>query len=302
MELSVIVPCYNEQETLEEFYQNVKDVFTKEKITYELIFVDDGSEDDTFNILEKISLKDKDVKVISFSRNFGKESAMQAGLLNASLKYVSIIDADMQQKPEVLVMMYKKLLDNKDYDCVAAYRENRLEEKRLKRSLTSMFYRINNTISDVKLLPGASDFRVFKSEAKDAIISLKEHDRFLKGIFGYIGFNTIYMPYKPEKRAYGTSKWSIIKLLKYSLGGILSFSPKIIKIVSLISFVAFLVCFLNFILLGNLSFRTILFMIGLILLFISVLSLYILRIYNNTLNRPQYIIKRKLGFSKKATK
>ena len=302
MELSVVVPCYNEAETLNEFYESICDALKKEKITYELIMVDDGSSDSTMEKLENICNENKNVKVISFSRNFGKEAAMLAGLNHASGKYVSIMDADLQHTPETLITMYKKLIQNPEYDVVASYKETRKDDPPLKRTLTSFFYRINNLLSDVKLLPGASDFRVFKSCVKDAIISLPEKTRFLKGIFSWVGFNTIYVPYTPEKRMYGSSKWSIMKLIKYSLGGIISFSTKPIKSVFVIGVISFIVCFINFILMGNLSHRTIILLIGILLFCIGIMALYISRIYSNILDRPCYIIRKKIGFEKKATK
>lgn len=302
MELSIIVPCYNEDKTLVEFHDLTTKALNKSKITYELIMVDDGSDDDTFKKLESIAKTDKNVKVISFSRNFGKESAMLAGLEHADGKYVAIMDADLQHTPEVLISMYNKLIENDEYDVVAAYKNSREEEQPLKRTLTALFYRVNNILSDVKLLPGASDFRVFKSTVKDAIISLPEKTRFLKGIFSWVGFNTIYVPYTPQKRLYGSSKWSFIKLLKYSLGGIISFSTKPIKSVFIIGVISFLVCFINFILMGNLSHRTIILLIGILMLSIGVMSLYISRIYSNLLSRPCYIIKKTIGIDNKKNK
>lgn len=299
MTLSVVVPCYNESESVDEFHKKITEVLKKEKLTYELIYVDDGSYDDTERKLKNISDNDKNVKVISFSRNFGKESAMFAGLKSTSGNYVAIMDADLQHKPETLIEMYKKLIGEPDYDVVCAYKSNRRDESSLKRTLTSLFYRFNNVVSDVKLLPGASDFRVFKSCVKDAIISLPEKTRFLKGIFSWVGFNTIYVPYSPEKRIYGTSKWSLIKLLRYSLGGIISFSTMPIKMAFVISLIVFIIGLLNFILMGSLGFRTIILFISIMILLIGVIALYISRIYSNILNRPCYIIKQKYGFNKK---
>lgn len=299
MEISVVVPCYNEAQTILEFHKTLTRALKKEKLTYELIMVDDGSYDDTMEKIRSIIKEDKGVKVISLSRNFGKESAMLAGLKHASGKYVAIMDADLQHTPEVLLKMYEKLIKNPEYDVVASYKESRHEEKAIKRTLTSLFYRINNIVSDVKLLPGASDFRIFKSTVRDAIVSLPEKTRFLKGIFAWIGFNTIYIPYTPLKREYGTSKWSIIKLIKYSLGGIVSFSTKPIKGVFIVGITCFLICLINFILMGYLSNRTIILLIGILLLCLGIISLYISRIYSNLLNRPCYIIKEKIGFEQK---
>lgn len=302
MEISVVVPCYNEAPTILEFHKLLTESLKKENLTYELIMVDDGSEDDTMEKLRSITKKDKSVKVISFSRNFGKEAAMLAGLKHCNGKYVAIMDADLQHTPEVLLKMYDKLIKNPEYDVVASYKESRYDEKTIKRTLISLFYRINNFVSDVKLLPGASDFRIFKSTVKDAIVSLPEKTRFLKGIFAWVGFNTIYMPYTPSKREYGASKWSIFKLIKYSLGGIISFSTKPIKGVFVIGLLCFMICLINFILMGYLSSRTIILLIGIVLLCLGVISLYISRIYSNLLGRPCYIIREKIGFEQKKVK
>ncbi len=302
MEISVVVPCYNEAPTILEFHKLLTESLKKENLIYELIMVDDGSEDDTMEKLRSITKKDKSVKVISFSRNFGKEAAMLAGLKHCNGKYVAIMDADLQHTPEVLLKMYDKLIKNPEYDVVASYKESRYDEKTIKRTLISLFYRINNFVSDVKLLPGASDFRIFKSAVKDAIVSLPEKTRFLKGIFAWVGFNTIYMPYTPSKREYGASKWSIFKLIKYSLGGIISFSTKPIKGVFVIGLLCFMICLINFILMGYLSSRTIILLIGIVLLCLGVISLYISRIYSNLLGRPCYIIREKIGFEQKKVK
>lgn len=302
MKLSVVVPCYNEKASIKEFYEQLTKMLKKEKITYEIIFIDDGSYDDTYLEIEEIITSDKNVRGIRFSRNFGKESAMLAGLEHATGEYVAIMDADLQHTPDMLVQMYKKLVDNTEYDVVCAYKANRRNEGSLKRTLTSIFYKVNNRISDVKLLPGASDFRVFTSSVKDAIISLPEKTRFLKGIFSWVGFNTIYVPYTPEKRLHGTSKWSIIKLIKYSLGGIVSFSTKPIKFIFFLGILVFMVGLINFLLMGNLANRTIILLISIIMLSLGIMSLYISRIYSNILGRPNYIIKKKSGFNNKTTK
>lgn len=264
--------------------------------------VDDGSCDDTYQKLLDLNKMDKNVKIISFSRNFGKEQAMYAGLNYASGNYVAIMDADLQHTPKTLIEMYNKLVENKDYDVVCAYKAHRADEGSIKRTLTSLFYKINNKISDVKLLPGASDFRVFTKDVCNAILSFKEKTRFSKGIFSWIGFNTIYVPYTPERRMHGTSKWSIFKLVKYSLGGIISFSTLPIKTVFVVGILIFLIGLINFVLMGNLSHRTIILFIGFVMLCIGVIALYISRIYSNLLDRPTYIIKNKIGFTFKNEK
>lgn len=297
MKLSVVVPCYNEGESVNEFYDVFSNTFKNKKISYELIMVDDGSTDATHEKLVNLAKEKKNVKVISFSRNFGKEAAMLAGLENASGEYVAIMDADLQHHPKTLLQMYEKLIDNPSYDVVAAYRENRNNENPLKKTLTAIFYRVSNIISEVKLLPGASDFRVFKASVAKAIIALPEKARFLKGIFSWVGFNTIYVPYTPEKRVHGSSKWSILKLIKYSIGGIISFSSLPLKVIFIVGVMTFIVGVVNFLLLGNLSFRVIILFVSFIMLSLGILSLYISRMYGNILGRPSYIIKEKIGFN-----
>ena len=299
MKLSVVVPCYNEGKSINEFYEKLKSELDEKKISHEIIMVNDGSEDDTNDFLINLNGKDKNVKIITFSRNFGKEAAMLAGLKEASGKYVAIMDADLQHTPQMLIQMYDKLIDEPKYDIVCAYKSNRKDEGSLKRTLTSIFYKINNKISEAKLLPGASDFRVFKESVKDAIVALPERKRFLKGIFSWAGFNTIYVPYMPEKRQYGTSKWSIIKLIKYSLSGIISFSTFPLSFIFMLSIIIFLIGLINFILMGNLSHKTIILFESFIMLSIGMMSLYISRIYKESLNRPCYIIKEKIGFNNK---
>ena len=299
MKLSIVVPCYNEAGSINQFYDSLVEALKQEKITYEIIFIDDGSYDDTkVNILE-LNKKDKNVKMISFSRNFGKESAMLAGLEHTSGDYIAIMDADMQHSPTTMIDMYNKLLEDPNYDSICAYKASREDEGGIKRTLTAMFYRFNNIVSDTKLLPGASDFRVFKKVVRDAIISLPEKTRFLKGIFSWVGFNTIYVPYTPEKRLYGKTKWSLTKLLRYSLGGIVSFSTIFLKLLGVCSIPLFLIGLLNFILLGELSSKTILLFCSVIILWLGIIAIYISRIYSNILGRPCYIIREKIGFDKK---
>lgn len=298
MDLSIVVPCYNEAVGIEKFYEVTTEVLKQEKIKYELIIVDDGSSDDTYLRLSEICKKDKKVKVVCLSKNFGKEAAMLAGLKHTSGKYISIMDADLQHTPEMLLLMYNKLLENKDFDVVASYKEKRKDEPALKRTLTSLFYRINNKISEAKLLPGASDFRVFKEEVKDAIISLPENTRFLKGIFSWIGFNTIYVPYTPEKRVFGNSHWSLFKLIKYSISGIISFSTFPLKTIFVLGIFMFIVSLLNYLLMGHLSSRSIMLLLGLVMLSVGIIALYISNAYNTILRRPNYIIKSKIGFDK----
>lgn len=299
--LSVIVPCYNEGNSINEFYNAVKKELKEEKISYELIMVDDGSSDDTLAKLKDIEEASDDVKIISFSRNFGKEAAMLAGLQSASGDVFGIIDADMQQEPSTLILMYKKLLDNKDYDCVCAYREGHNDESSNKAFVSGLFYKLFNKISDVKLLNGASDFRVFKKNVRDAIISLPEKRRFLKGIFSFAGFNTIFIPYTPLKRFSGKTKWSFKKLFWYACDGIFSFSSFPLKLAFITGIITLLVGIINFFF-GHLGFKTIILFLSFLLFNIGLVAMYVLKIFEDTNGRPNYIIKEKLGFNKKAVK
>lgn len=298
MKLSVIVPCYNEGLNINVFYEDMVKNLKENKLSYELIFVNDGSTDDTLEKLKDLSVKDKNVKIINFSRNFGKEAAMQAGLEKSSGSYISIIDADMQQKPSTLISMYNKLIENKEYDVVCAYRESRDDDSKIKAMIAPLFYKLINKVSNVNLVPGASDFRVFKKEVKDAIISLKENNRFLKGIFSWVGFNTIYVPYTPDVRLYGTSKWSLLKLVNYGLNGIISFSSFPLYLIFYIAIFYVLLALLNAIF-NFFGYRTMIFLLALILISISTIGLYISKIYNNALKRPNYIIKELIGFNNK---
>lgn len=296
MDLSIIVPCYNEEACIDAFYEELKNTLKGKKISYEVIIVDDGSTDDTSKKVKEIIKNDKKIKLISFSRNFGKESAMHAGLSLATGQNFAIIDADLQQQPSVMLQMYDKLIDNPEYDVIAAYRESRNGEPALKVTLTSIFYKVINRISEIKVLPGSSDFRVFRKSVRDAMLMIKETNRFSKGIFSWIGFNTIYMPYTPDKRFAGVSRWSLISLIKYALGGIISFSNWPIKSLFLVGIVVFLIGLINFILMGNLGARTIILFISIAILMLGIISLYVSRIHDNVLKRPLYIIKETNGF------
>ncbi len=299
MDLSIIVPCYNEVACIDALYEDLKNTLKNKKISYEIIIIDDGSTDDTSKKIKEIIKTDKNIKLISFSRNFGKEAAMHAGLAFATGQNFAIIDADLQQQPSVMLQMYNKLIDNPDYDVVAAYREKRNGEPALKVTLTSLFYKIINRISQVKILPGSSDFRVFRKSVRDAMLMIKETNRFSKGIFSWLGFNTIYIPYTPDKRFYGSSRWSFISLTKYALGGIISFSNWPIKGLFIVGIVVFLIGLINFILMGNLGFKTIILFISIAILMLGIIALYVSRIHDNVLKRPLYIIKETAGFEVK---
>lgn len=226
MKLSFVVPCYNEAENVASFQQSVMDALKGTDISYEIVFVDDGSSDATLHNLKKIfSLQLCPVKVISFSRNFGKESALYAGLQHAAGDYISLIDADLQQRPEIVLNMVKILDENPDYDVVAAYQDRRNEGKVLS-FFKKSFYAVINHLSDVTLRADASDFRTFRRSVAESLIQLGEYHRFSKGIFSWVGYSTCFIPYTACPRAAGISKWNFFKLLNYALEGIIGFSTK----------------------------------------------------------------------------
>ncbi len=224
LKLSLVVPCYNEAENVTLFQEETIKAFAGCGYSYEIVFVDDGSQDATLHQLKKIYEGGKcPVKVISFSRNFGKESALYAGLQHASGDYISLIDADLQQRPEIVRQMVAFLDENPDYDVVAAYQDRRSEGKVLS-FFKKSFYKIINRLSDVALQPDASDFRTFRRSVRDSILELGEYHRFSKGIFAWVGYQTKFIPYTACERAHGTTKWNFGKLLNYAIEGIIGFS------------------------------------------------------------------------------
>lgn len=224
MKLSLVVPCYNEAENVAAFQDAAIQAFEDCGYDFEIVYVDDGSKDATMHNLRKLHAAQKcPVKVVSFSRNFGKEAGLYAGLQHASGEYICLIDADLQQRPEIARQMVEILDNQPEYDVVAAYQDRRGEGKVLsffKRS----FYAIINKLSSVKLQPDASDFRTFRRSVAESILQLKEYHRFSKGIFAWVGFNTCFIPYTACERAAGTTKWNFRKLLNYAIDGIIGFS------------------------------------------------------------------------------
>ena len=224
MKLSLIAPCYNEAENVTEFQAAVISAFAGCGYDYEIVFVDDGSKDATFHNLRKLHKNQEcPVKVISFSRNFGKEAAIYAGLQHASGEYIALIDADMQQRPEIVRDMVAILDQEPAYDVVAAYQDKRNEGQVLS-FFKKCFYSIINRLSRVQLQPDASDFRTFRHSVAESILKLDEYHRFSKGIFAWVGYETKFIPYSACERAHGTTKWNFWKLLNYAIEGIIGYS------------------------------------------------------------------------------
>ena len=304
MKLSLIVPCYNEAENVELFLEETVKAFHGCGYSYEIVFVDDGSSDATLHNLKKLHASGKcPVKVISFSRNFGKEAGLYAGLQYASGDYISLIDADLQQRPEIVKDMVQFLEDNQDYDVVAAYQDRRREGKVLS-FFKKSFYRIINKMSHVTLQPEASDFRTFRKSVRDSILALGEYHRFSKGIFAWVGYKTHFIPYTACERAFGTTKWNFRKLLNYASEGIIGYSTAPLRLATCLGTLsgATAVLYLIAVVLQKLiwgidipGYATIIVLIlffGSVQLFcIGIIGEYVGRIFEQSKNRPIYIAK-----------
>ena len=301
--MTLIVPCYNEEDSLPIFYEAVCDVArTLEHCDMTLLLINDGSRDRTLSIMRELAAKDSRVRYISFSRNFGKEAAMYAGFCNAKGDYVAVMDADMQDPPSLLPQMLE-ILETQEYDSVATRRVTREGEPPIRSFFARMFYRIINRISDADIVDGARDFRLMKREMVDAIVAMCEYNRFSKGIFGWIGFRTKWLPYKNVERVAGETKWSFWGLFKYSIDGIVNFSQAPLSIASLMGLLLTVAsfCAIVFIVLRRLIFGDpvagwastaciILFMGGLQLLCMGIMGQYLAKTYREVKRRPHYII------------
>lgn len=300
--ISLIIPCYNEQDALPIFHSETTKVMKDMGCEYELLFINDGSKDETLAIIKALAEKDQHVSYLSFSRNFGKEAAMYAGFCNAHGDYIAIMDADMQDPPELLPEMMD-ILKTGEYDSVATRRISRKGEPPIRSFFARKFYQIINTISDSDIVDGARDFRLMKKEMADAIVSMSEYNRFSKGIFGWIGFRTYWLPYENVERVAGETKWSFWKLFKYAIDGIINFSQAPLSLASwfgmLMTFFSFALLFL--IVIRKLAFGdpvagwasticVIIFIGGIQLFCLGIMGQYIAKTYMETKQRPHYII------------
>lgn len=303
--LSVVVSCYNEEAAIPYFYDEiVKTSKEMKEVNFEFIFVNDGSKDKTLEILKSLANKDKRVKFVSFSRNFGKEAAMMAGLEYSKGDYVTLMDADLQDPPALLPEMYNYIV-NEGYDCVGTRRVTRKGEPPIRSFFARMFYKIINKISKVEMVDGARDYRLMTRQMVDAILSLKEYNRYSKGLFSFVGFNTKWLEYENVERVAGETKWSFWKLLIYAIEGITAFStvPLMISVVigllfCLISFIMIIVIIVKTLVFGDPtsgwpSLACIIFLVSGVQLFsIGVLGQYLAKTYLETKKRPVYIIKK----------
>lgn len=301
--IDIIVPCYNEQEVLSTFYKTTNDIVEKIPDTcFHYIFVDDGSSDDTLLILKGLKSTYENTDYISFSRNFGKEAAMFAGLSNSTGDYVIVMDADLQHPPFLIPDMVKAV--DEGYDCCAAHRTNRKGEAPFRSFLSRQFYKVNNLLTNVKMPYGAVDFRIMSRQMVDAIVAMNEAERFSKGIFSYVGFHTKWIPYTNVERTLGVTKWKLRGLIKYAVDGITSFSVAPLHMVSIMGCVISLMAIIYglYIFIKTVIFGVdlpgyastiilLLFLCGVIELSLGIISEYLARIFIESKHRPIYIAK-----------
>lgn len=301
--ISLIIPCYNEEESLPYLFAELKKV-TAEMAEYdfEMLFVDDGSKDNTLPQLREMAKEDGRVKYISFSRNFGKESAMYAGFCNVTGDYAAVMDADMQDPPSLLPKMME-IIKTGEYDSVATRRQTRKGEPKLRSFFARTFYKMINKVSDADIVDGARDFRLMKRSMVDSIVAMGERDRFSKGIFGWIGFRTYWLPYENVERVAGQTKWSFKKLFKYSIDGIVDFSDAPLKIATglgVFTFLGFL-GMLIFALVRTIGYgypimgwpllvSVMCLLTSMVLFSLGIMGIYVAKIFKESRHRPSYII------------
>lgn len=301
--ISIIVPCFNEEESIPVFYEEIKRISEQMNyVNFEYMFINDGSSDKTLEVLRKLSKKDKRVKYLSFSRNFGKEAGMFAGLNHVNGDYIAIMDVDLQDPPEKLIEMYK-IITTEDYDCVGLYTKEHKDYNLVRNFLTKIWYKIIDKLSSTKQMPGARDFRLMTRKMVNAVISMREYNRYTKGLFSYVGFKTKWLEYEIPGRAVGTSKFPLKKLMAYSIEGITSFSSKPLIVSAyvgitfcIISVLAILIIILKTIIFGDPvsgwpSLACIMiFCAGVQLFFLGVIGIYLSKMYQEIKERPVYII------------
>lgn len=303
--ISIIVPCYNEEQAIPFFYDEITKIAEEMKNNFEFIFINDGSKDKTIEVIKQYSKKDKRVKYIHFSRNFGKEAAMLAGLKLSTGDYVAIMDADLQDPPSLLPKMLSILQDpNNDYDCVGTRRVTRKGEPPIRSLFARMFYKIINKMSKIEMVDGARDYRLMSRQMVDSILELGEYNRYSKGLFQFVGYNTKWLEYENVERVAGETKWSFWKLFLYAIEGIVAFSTAPLAISSI---AGILFCIISFIMIIIIIAKTIIFgdptagwpslvciiffVSGIQLFCLGIIGQYLSKTYLETKKRPIYIIK-----------
>jgi glucosyltransferase len=302
--ISIVVPCYNEEESLPLFYKAVDKITDKmkKKATFEFVFVNDGSRDKTLEILRDLAKKDNRVRYISFSRNFGKEAGMFAGLENATGDYVTTMDADLQDPPELLEEMFDTL-ESGEYDCCATKSTSRNGYSFFRKLFTGWFYKIIGKLSKTEMVPGARDFRLMTRKMVDAVISMKEYNRYSKGLFSFVGFRTKWIEFENQERVAGTTKWNFWKLFTYAIDGIVGFSTQPLLIAAFLGVLFCLIAFIMIVVIivktlafgdpvsGWPSLACIIFLVGGVNLFCTgIIGEYLAKVYLEVKNRPIYIV------------
>ncbi|MBE6149211.1 MAG: glycosyltransferase family 2 protein [Firmicutes bacterium] len=301
--ISIIVPCYNEEESIPLFYEEIKKVLNKIKCKTEIIFINDGSKDNSLKIMRDLAKKDKTVRYISFSRNFGKEAGILAGLEASKGDYICMMDVDLQDPPYLLEEMYEEIKKG-EYDCIATRSVSRNGYSFFRKILTKWYYKIINKLSKTPIVDGARDFRLMTRQMVNAILNLKEYNRYSKGIFSWVGFNTKWITFENNERVAGTTKWNFWRLFAYSIESIVGFSTMPLLISSIVGIIFCLISFIMiiFIIIKTLLFGDpvagwpslvciIFFVSGMQLFCTGILGEYLAKTYLETKNRPIYIIK-----------
>ena len=302
MKISIVIPCYNEGECIDKYYAAMQPVRKQLDTEFEYIFVDDGSTDNTLALVRALAAQNDEVRYVSFSRNFGKESAIYAGLQHATGDYVGLMDADLQDPPEMLLEMYKGVTQE-GYDCVGCRRSDRKGESKIRSAFARMFYRLINRMSDVEIVDGARDYRLMSRKMTDAVLEIAERERFSKGIFSWVGFKTKWLEYKNTERVAGKTKWSFSKLTKYAVDGIEDFSTAplkynlaltIILLVAALAFAAFDIgwaCGGGYVGALFIILPVVLFVASLLAFGLTVLGEYIKKIFKEVKARPVYLVR-----------
>ena len=304
MTISVVIPCFNEEDSIPFFYSEMERIQIEMKKKFEYIFINDGSTDNTLSVLRRLNASNPNVHYLSFSRNFGKEAALYAGLQRATGDYVTVMDADLQDPPELLIEMYAKIQEG--YDVVGTRRADRKGEPPSRSLFAKAFYWLINKVSDTELVDGARDFRLMTRQVVDAILELKEVNRFSKGLFSWVGFDVAYVSYENRERVAGETSWSFWKLLNYSLDGFINFSEVPLKLATWAGTFSFLISLVGifFVVIRKLTIggsvagwaslvSIILFIGGIQLLALGIIGNYISKIFLETKKRPVYIVKEK---------
>lgn len=301
--IGVIVPCYNEEESLPYFYKEMQKVMEQMDVEFELLFVNDGSKDKTLDILKDFAKKDERVRFLSFSRNFGKEAAIYAGLQHVNGDYVTLMDADLQDPPEKLIVMYQVLI-KENLDIVGLKTNDHKNYGFVRKFFTACYYKILGTFTTVPMAPNERDYRLMTRQVVDAILSLEEYNRYSKGLFNFVGFDTKWLTYDAPERVAGKTKWSFWKLFTYGIDGIVGFSTKPLVLSAMIGI---LFCFIAFLMIFVIVLKTliwgdpvggwpslaciIIFCSGVQLFFLGIIGEYLSKVYLETKKRPVYIIK-----------